>query len=429
MKSRFALVLLFAAAMTSCSSFNSLKVSDSLVRAPTASADVWDGTYATSFSEGDGSQSNPYKIKTAKELSYFQKSLSLKSYYQNKYLVLDVDIDLNNLTWPGIGTGAASGAFKGNFDGNGHTISGMKMEVTAERKGFFNSNSGTVSNLNVEGNLTGGVEGGIAFGLFAGINYGNISNCSSKGTLSVTGVYVAGFIGCNAGGNLTNCVSQEGKIEGSNCVGGVVGYNMVSSNKIGSLNNCKNYASITAKDYPEQNYSGLGGIIGVCGSGAIISNCTNYGNVIGLGNSIGGTGGIIGNNFNTAINGCINEGEISAKNSVGGIVGLSRNASTYKDCENKGKIIGNIGVGGIVGFNRANIDNCINRGEIEADKNNISYWVGGIVGMLGSNLTVNRSSNYGYVHGLGSINGGVGGIVGSNYSSTVSRCDNNALVR
>ena len=55
--------------------------------------DVWDGTVASSFSSGSGSDSDPYIINTAKELAYFRNSIALKNYYQNNYIVLNANID------------------------------------------------------------------------------------------------------------------------------------------------------------------------------------------------------------------------------------------------------------------------------------------------------------------------------------------------
>ena len=49
--------------------------------------------------------------------------------------------------------------------------------------------------------------------------------------------------------------------------------------------------------------------------------------------------------------------------------------------------------------------------------------------MHGSNITLKRCTNKGFVHGLGSSSGGVGGIVGSNYASTISDCKNQGLVQ
>lgn len=436
MKKIFLIPLLFVLLTTGCNSFNNESkpnkinnLTDDTPQYETTVFDVWDGTVASSFSSGTGEINDPYIIGSAEEFAYFRTSLAIKNYYQDKYLLLTANLDLNNIAWLGIGGRTSTNSFKGTFNGDNHIIKNINMNVTSSRKGLFNSNSGKISNLNIEGSLNGGVADSSCYGLFIGINYGEITNVTSKGNVNITGNYVSGFIGCNAGGQLTNCSYLDGTTFGTNCVGGIVGYNMVSSGKIGSLNNCSNYGTINAKDYPDQNYSGLGGIIGTCGSGATINNCYNYGKILGEGTSVGGTGGIIGNNFNTNIINCSNEGKVSAKEKVGGIVGHGRNASNVDNCTNRGNISGDIAVAGIIGYCRSFINNCTNFGEVEADQNKISYWTGGIVGMLGSNISVINCINNGYVHGLGSSNGGVGGIAGSNYASTIDRCTNAGLVQ
>lgn len=391
--------------------------------------DEWDGSTATSFESGTGTQEDPYVIAHASQLSYLRSSLSSNSYYENKYISLTTNINLKEIQWNGIGSGTLAGSFKGIFLGNNKIVRGLSINAAASYRGFFNSISGEAKDLQVEGALTGGGSSYKGYGLFAGVSYGILSNCSSKGDVDVEGTYVGGLVGVNAGKDMSNCSFLSGTVKGTNMVGGVTGYNMQYSSKIGKLIGCKNYGIITAKNYLYENYSGIGGIVGVCGSNTSLINCGNYGDVIGEGKAIGGTGGIVGNNFNSSIISCENQGLIKGKEYVGGIVGLSRNASTIKGSINKGKVIGSIAVAGIVGYSRMFIEECENQGEIEADISNTSYWVGGITGMLGSNLHAKKCSNSGYVHGLGSLSGGVGGIIGSNYNSLVEECENNGLVQ
>lgn len=430
MKIKIVPFLLSSLLLIGCSnSFNTPKNLATQINNNELIYDVWDGTISLSFSGGQGTISNPYKINSASDLAYLQNQVANGQYYQGSYFELNCNIDLNNLNWDGIGNGYSSGAFKGNLNGKNYEIKNININATdLSRKGFFNSNSGLISNLNLKGKLTGGSSNATCLGLFAGINYGDISNCSSSGNVDVLGNYVAGFIGCNAGGNLSYCSYLDGNTTGSNLVGGVIGYNMVSSGKIGNLDNCKNYGNISAKDYLNENYSGIGGIVATCGSGANIVNCINYGDVIGEGNSVGGTGGIVGNNFNTTISNCSNEGYIKAYQNVGGIIGYSRNPHNVSGCVNKGTIEGDIAVAGIVGYNRTKIYNSINEGVILGNKNNISYWIGGIAGMNGSNVVIEQCNNKGSVYGKGSSSGGVGGIAGSNYSSTISYCTNEGYV-
>ena len=43
---------------------------------PAMSVKAWDGTIATSFAGGDGSEGSPYEISTAEELAYFAKLIN-----------------------------------------------------------------------------------------------------------------------------------------------------------------------------------------------------------------------------------------------------------------------------------------------------------------------------------------------------------------
>ncbi len=41
-----------------------------------AETDVWDGTIASGFAGGTGTENDPYQINTAEELAYFAKSVN-----------------------------------------------------------------------------------------------------------------------------------------------------------------------------------------------------------------------------------------------------------------------------------------------------------------------------------------------------------------
>ena len=100
---------------------------------------------ATPFS-GSGTQTDPYRISTAQDLvnfSYICKN-AYTSATRGKYYVLTNDIILNNvskkedLSSPSCQSLAIkkwNGPFAGNFDGRGHTITGLVFETS--RYGFF----------------------------------------------------------------------------------------------------------------------------------------------------------------------------------------------------------------------------------------------------------------------------------------------------
>lgn len=119
-------------ALTSCNNqpidsnvSNGENPSDSIYNDDQPTIDIWDGSVATTFSSGNGSENDPYIISTAEELSFLAKSVNEGEDYCGKYFSLNIDLDLNNLEWTPIGNGIH--AFMGNFDGKGHTIKNLKI--------------------------------------------------------------------------------------------------------------------------------------------------------------------------------------------------------------------------------------------------------------------------------------------------------------
>lgn len=103
--------------------------------------DGWDGTtVATSFSAGNGTKENPYVIKTPEEFVYFKTLIEGENYlsYQDKYYVLENDIDMNQKSLSGIGTiqGEQERIFKGHFDGKHHKISNLLMDSPIQGKNY-----------------------------------------------------------------------------------------------------------------------------------------------------------------------------------------------------------------------------------------------------------------------------------------------------
>lgn len=96
---------------------------------PIHALDIWDGTVATSFEGGAGSQETPYEIATAEQFAYFAAEINSGKNYTDKYFVLTADIDLANIPWTPIGNGIY--AFMGNFDGNGYTINNLRISQSA----------------------------------------------------------------------------------------------------------------------------------------------------------------------------------------------------------------------------------------------------------------------------------------------------------
>lgn len=265
-------------------------------------------------------------ISSSEELRKLARDCQLDTYSEDLTVVLDKDIDLGDSPFSPIPV------FNGSFNGNGHTVSGFTLATDGSHQGFFRyiGKNGTVSDLKVEGYVEPGGEA-IAVGGIVGTNYGTVSGCSFKGT--VTGNKVTGGIAGNNYGTIRAC-SAEGKISALEQTGGIVGYNegtvTASNNNAAvnttiteaalsidtiSLSSVTNVESLTATE--TDSVSNSGGIAGA--SIGVISNCNNYA-TIGYQHYGYNVGGIAGTQSGY-ITACTNYGQIYGRKDIGGIVG------------------------------------------------------------------------------------------------------------
>ena len=100
-----------------------------------AEPSVWDGSIATAFAGGNGSENDPYQISTSEELAFLAQQVNSGNSYAGIHLELTNDIDLNNLEWTPIGNGEFP--FMGSFDGNEHTIKNLKISTITKCTFFF----------------------------------------------------------------------------------------------------------------------------------------------------------------------------------------------------------------------------------------------------------------------------------------------------
>lgn len=162
-----------------------------------APVDAWDGTTAEAFAGGTGTKDNPYQISNGAELAYLAQQVnSEKIDSEDTFITLTNNIDLNNKAWTPIGN--SDSVFAGTFDGNGHTISGLYINITGSyspaKKGrlyqglFGCVEDGTVQNLIVTGSVTIGNEKSVNVSYIGGIvginDGGKVQNCGFYGTVS-----------------------------------------------------------------------------------------------------------------------------------------------------------------------------------------------------------------------------------------------------
>ena len=318
-----------------------------------ANKDAWDGTSAKQLS-GSGTETDPYKIGTAAELSWLRDAVNANpdSTYSH-HAVLTADIDLGYRPWTPIGTNkvnAYQGGFRCTLNGNGHTISGLSVTAPIEgRTGYTSTTCGyaglfgytssaVIKNLTVEGEIALTDATTVYAGGIAGSFHGTMENCVSRVHISValTGSYrnssaVGGLVGRLRGTALTGCrfegAAQVNSGAGTNYLEGGLGGIAGVCDSSAALTRCVNTGAVTA-----DKATGVGGILGRTDGGTItLTECSNSGHisndttaVLSSGeNPKGGTGGIlgVGKSGNVSISLCYNTGTVSGTTIVGGILG------------------------------------------------------------------------------------------------------------
>ena len=326
------------------------------------------------------------KINNVEDFRNFMNEVNSGNTFQDQYVYLLENIDLENQEWDVIGNytdDTTNNAFSGIFEGNNRTINGLNINKNQDYVGLFAYNTGIIRDIILEsGNITGQAR---VAGILS-VNAGLIENCHNKGvTINFTGNSSGGGGICaSSTGEITYCSNSTNiSAEKNGYVGGIVGANG------GKLSNCYNIGNIKA-------VFNAGGISGGNNSEGIIKYCYNLGDIEGTGEENGTnttySGGISGHSYGK-INTCYSIGNIKSEYSdTGGIVGTILRNAEVNNCYsigyiyNNGRHIGNV-VG--VAYNQTKIINCYFTKEI-CNLNG----VGGIGESTVINQTVEKSLSY-----------------------------------
>ena len=341
--------------------------------------------YSQPFSGGTGTEADPYRITSKKDM----EALSDSVYKDYNWTIKKYFLLVNDIT-DSVRTGIPS--FKGNFNGNNKKIT-VDLDFNGSYVALFSHlTNAMVYDLSVDGFINGfSYVGGIA----AKSENSNITNCTNYANIGGFALNNAGgIIGAVFNSSIINNCTNYGKVDAGVSgyhIGGIVG--MVYGNT-NIISNSKNYGEITSHWL-------VGGIVGsyatldcyVSNSHCyeyeiefLVSNCFNSGSIIG----VSSVGGIIGNlHHSEIISHCVNIGTIKGDYFVGGIVGGGEHHPNYCGtgdiyyCINSGLVIGKNSVGGIIGFAGQNgaVKYCMNTGVILPSDNDFAN-IGAIIGAI-----------------------------------------------
>lgn len=232
-------------------------------------------TFSASAAEDNCSQTGDgdfTEIKTVEDL--YMVNLDLAGNYK---LMNDIDLteatkkggdwDYGGRGWEPIGSNGNYGnnPFTGVFDGNGHEIKGMRIEVDSVYSGYQNNLPQTITDNNE-----------IYLGLFT-TNSGTIKNLTVSGNIKGRGYlrYAGGIVGKNIKGNIEKCVNKcqlslRNASDYAHFWSGIAG---TSSN--GYISECYNMGDITITTSGSGGYSASG----ITCEGSVIENSYNTGKI------------------------------------------------------------------------------------------------------------------------------------------------------
>lgn len=274
-------------------------------------ADNWSDVADTTWYNDTGTS---FTISTAEQLAGLALLVNRDENpvnFSGKTIILGADIDLLGLEWVPIGYAKRNGykpegsSFQGVFDGNGKTVSNLKITP--------------------KDNIADGSEE-YAYGLIGCMTKGSvkdltINNPQIDGTGYSNGA-VIGFLSygysndANSVITIENCTVVGGKIKGHEAAGGIIG------RLIGSRDGTDKEEALRIQ----------------------VVNCENQGTAIEV-TSNNAAGGIVGNQYRTnsteqvLIKDCVNSGNVISPHMAGGIAGQIANG-TLDGGMNTGTIVG-----------------------------------------------------------------------------------------
>jgi len=397
---------------------------------------------AGNYAGGDGSMENPFQIQTAVQLD--ELGQHSEDWVEGTYFVLTDDIDLSGYDgeegrpeFHTIGTGDGGRSFAGVFDGAGHTISNLTLDLTNGYVGLFGYLYGASGEVKNVGLIDINVSGEGAVGGLVGYNSGGrIIGCYANGSVSGQLEVIGGLVGYNRG-EVINC-SYTGNVSGSSNVGGLVGYNRgevidsyFTGNVSGSYNigglvgyssggrivGCYSAGSVSWTEVPRSYIQGVGGLVGYNREGSIIESYSE--SSVSGGDYVGGLIGcneIKGRYYDEQpdmVSRCYATGDVTGNDHVGGLMGYNAFYGYYIEegllgpvnmCYSMGSVTGDTYVGGLIGEGSGGIvANCFSTSDVSGD-----YSVGGLIGYDRYGMII-KSYAAGSVLGVGQS---VGGLIG-----------------
>lgn len=165
--------------------------------------------------------SKKIRISTPEGLAWLSRNTQTNSnYYAGYTILLDDNIDLGVAYWTPIKMWSPEN--KTSFDGQGHTISNLKLKGSSTNDlSLFGSCAMNIKNFILDGVTITGANG--YTGAVVGHLYGDLEKITVKNANITAGYWgIGGIVGFHNSGNMTDCHVIDSQINGG-CPGGLTG--------------------------------------------------------------------------------------------------------------------------------------------------------------------------------------------------------------
>ena len=270
---------------------------------------TWDGTSSEMWTQGTGTEADPYLIETPANLAYLSAQVTAGETYAGVYFQQTEDFDLQSKTWRPIGTSTYK--FAGIYNGANKYVS----NIQTSQYGLFGITENTkIMNLVFQGTFSGASTSAPLIGEAYGST--EILNCHNFATIADNKA-CAGLIACAYGTSV-------------------------------SLNNCSNHEGIKLSLYTSTGITELAGLVAYATCNVIMADCYNKGDLQSAASGLDHSycGGLLGRSTaDVTMLRCFNQGNIVAteisssyfnKATAAGLCGGGN--SKYTSCYNIGNI-------------------------------------------------------------------------------------------
>ncbi|WP_020617886.1 immunoglobulin-like domain-containing protein [Paenibacillus daejeonensis] len=299
---------------------------------------------------GSGTEEDPYIVDSAEGLDSIRLDVSA-------HVKLTDDIDLSNMiNWEPIPD------FEGNFDGDGHSITGLSINRPGEELvGLFAGikEEGKVANLTL---LNVNVTGDGYTGSLAGESLGTIENVHAEGTvvggdMYTERKYTGGLIGYVEDGFITQSSFEGSVTGGAGGTGGLVGrsYGVIEASYTDvTIDRTGQYAGglvgfsggTISQSYAQGVVTGwhrnMGGLVGLVQKGIVQDSYTN----VVLNGNDDNYGGLVGELTGSTVSQSYAIGRNNNDfNTSGGLIGDMRNSEVLRSYYDREKAFSRSGIG------------------------------------------------------------------------------------